>query len=74
MMDDDDQDMMLFFSSRGPTAAGGFKPNVTAPGTELSSVQLNAAPGGAGGLDVYWGTSMAAPTATGGRREWRCFS
>jgi stage V sporulation protein SpoVS len=60
-----DDDFMLFFSSRGPTAAGGFKPNLTAPGTELSSVQLNAAPGARGGLDVYWGTSMAAPAATG---------
>ncbi len=60
-----DDDFMLFFSSRGPTAAGGFKPNVSAPGTELSSVQLNAAPGQRAGLDVYWGTSMAAPSATG---------
>jgi hypothetical protein len=62
---DPDQDLMLFFSSRGPTAAGGFKPNLTAPGTELSSVQLNSALGAHAGLDVYWGTSMAAPTATG---------
>lgn len=61
----DGDNFMLFFSSRGPTASGGFKPNVSAPGTELSSVQLNAAPGARSGLDVYWGTSMAAPTATG---------
>ena len=60
-----EQDFMLFFSSRGPTAAGGFKPNISAPGTELSSVQLNAANGARSGLDVYWGTSMAAPTAAG---------
>lgn len=60
-----DDDFMLFFSSRGPTAAGGFKPNITAPGTELSSVQLNAASGQRAGLDVYWGTSMAAPSASG---------
>lgn len=60
-----DTDFMLFFSSRGPTAAGGFKPNISAPGTELSSVQLNASPGGRPGLDVYWGTSMAAPAAAG---------
>jgi hypothetical protein len=59
-------DFMLFFSSRGPTASGGFKPSITAPGTELSSLPLNTAPGGRGGLDVYWGTSMAAPTVTGG--------
>jgi subtilisin family serine protease len=60
-----DDECMLFFSSRGPTAAGGFKPNLAAPGTELSSVQLNTAPGGRAGLDIYWGTSMAAPSATG---------
>lgn len=60
-----DDDFMLFFSSRGPTAAGGLKPNISAPGTELSSIQLNAAPGARPGLDVFWGTSMAAPTATG---------
>ncbi len=62
---DGDAEFMFFFSSRGPTAAGGFKPNVSAPGTELSAVQLNAAPGARGGLDVYWGTSMAAPSAAG---------
>ena len=60
-----DADFMLFFSSRGPSAAGGFKPNVSAPGTEMSAVPLNVAPGSRGGLDVYWGTSMAAPTAAG---------
>ncbi len=60
-----DEDFVLFFSSRGPTAAGGFKPNLVAPGTELSSIQLNSAQGARAGLDVYWGTSMAAPTATG---------
>jgi subtilisin family serine protease len=62
---DRNKDFMLMFSSRGPSASGGFKPNITAPGTELSSVQLNAALGARAGLDVYWGTSMAAPAATG---------
>ena len=62
---EDDTDFMLFFSSRGPTAAGGFKPSLSAPGTELSAVRLNNLPGVRGGLDVYWGTSMAAPTAAG---------
>jgi subtilisin family serine protease len=61
----EEPDFLLFFSSRGPSAAGGFKPNLSAPGTELSSIQLNAAPGARAGLDVYWGTSMAAPAATG---------
>lgn len=58
-------DFVLFFSSRGPTAAGGFSPNLSAPGTELSSVQLNSAPGAHAGIDVYWGTSMSAPVVTG---------
>ena len=61
----DDHDFLMFFSSRGPTAAGGFKPNISAPGTELSAIQLNASDGARSGLDTYWGTSMAAPTATG---------
>ena len=62
----EEEDFVLFFSSRGPTSAGGFKPTLSAPGTELSSIQLNTAPGAQGGMAVYWGTSMAAPTATGG--------
>jgi subtilisin family serine protease len=62
---DANDDFMLFFSSRGPTAAGGFKPSLAAPGTELSAVQLNAPVGAQGGLSVYWGTSMSAPTTAG---------
>ena len=58
-------DFVMYFSSRGPSAAGGFKPNISAPGTQLSAVQLNAAPGFRAGSDVYWGTSMAAPAAAG---------
>ncbi len=59
------EDFVFDFSSRGPTASGGLKPDIMAPGTELSSVQLNATPGTLGGLDMDWGTSMAAPTAAG---------
>ena len=59
------RDFMLFFSSRGPSGSGGFQPNIVAPGTELSSIQLNSALGAHGGMDVYWGTSMATPTAAG---------
>lgn len=62
---DNDEDFVMFFSSRGPTSAGGFKPNIAAPGTQLSTIQLNSAAGSRSGLDVYWGTSMAAPAATG---------
>lgn len=61
----EDEDFLLFFSGRGPSAAGGFKPNLVAPGTELSAVRLNTAPGSRGGLDVYWGTSMSAPATAG---------
>ena len=60
-----DDDFMMYFSSRGPSAAGGFKPNISAPGTQLSVIQLNSAPGFRSGADVYWGTSMAAPAAAG---------
>jgi hypothetical protein len=59
------EDYLLYFSSRGPSAAGGLKPDVAAPGTWLSAIQLNAAPGAASGLGVMWGTSMASPAAAG---------
>lgn len=60
-----DEDFLLYFSSRGPTAAGGMKPDIAAPGTWLSAIQLNSAPGAASGLDVMWGTSMASPATAG---------
>lgn len=60
-----DQPFLFFFSSRGPTAAGGFKPNVVAPGGQLSAVQLSHGEGHRAGLDAYWGTSMSAPATTG---------
>ena len=59
------EDFLLYFSSRGPTAAGGLKPDISAPGTWLSAVPLNAAPGVVSGLDVKWGTSMASPAMAG---------
>ena len=60
-----EDDFLLYFSSRGPTAAGGMKPDVTAPGTWLSAIQLNGIPGAITGLNVMWGTSMASPAAAG---------
>ncbi len=61
--DGKDQDFVMGFSSRGPLGNGGFKPNVTAPGTQLSAVSLNKA--GRAGTDIMQGTSMSAPTVTG---------
>jgi subtilisin family serine protease len=58
-----DEDFVMNFSSRGPLGNGGFKPNVTAPGTQLSAVALNKA--GRAGTDIMQGTSMSAPTVTG---------
>jgi hypothetical protein len=60
-----DSSFMLFFSGRGPSASGGFKPNLVAPGTEMSSIQLNTAHGALSGVNVLWGTSMASPAAAG---------
>ncbi len=60
-----DDDFMMYFSSRGPHAAFGLKPNLAAPGSQLSSIQLNGTYGSRSSLDQYWGTSMAAPAATG---------
>jgi hypothetical protein len=67
------QDGLFVFSSRGPREDGGFKPNIVAPGSAISSVPgwqpgqpvagTYALPPGYGMLN---GTSMAAPQATGG--------
>src|SRR5262249_3679006 len=58
-------DFVLFFSGRGPTASGGFKPNLVAPGSSLSSVPLNSSDNIRAGLGTKWGTSMATPVAAG---------
>jgi len=61
------------FSSRGPREDGGFKPNIVAPGSAISSVPgwqpgqpvagtYNLPPG----YGMLQGTSMASPQATGG--------
>lgn len=62
------------YSSHGPREDGGFKPNLMAPGSAISSVpmfwepdQLNEVPYKLPvGLSMFNGTSMAAPEATGG--------
>ncbi|ASW56674.1 S8 family serine peptidase [Plantactinospora sp. KBS50] len=61
------------FSSRGPREDGGFKPNITAPGSAISTTplwQAGAPVPDAGyslppGYSMLNGTSMAAPEATG---------
>jgi subtilisin family serine protease len=61
--DGKDEDFVMGFSSRGPLGNGGFKPNITAPGTQLSAISLNKA--GRAGTGVMQGTSMSAPAVAG---------
>ncbi|HEV3407934.1 MAG TPA: S8 family serine peptidase, partial [Gaiellaceae bacterium] len=49
------------FSSRGPTADGRMKPDVTAPGVDIGSAQA----GTTNGYVAYSGTSMATPFTAG---------
>ncbi|MBP2474935.1 subtilisin family serine protease [Crossiella equi] len=60
------------FSSRGPAENGGFKPNIVAPGSAISSTLQWEPPGPTAGTyelpagySMYNGTSMASPQATG---------
>ncbi|GAA2725951.1 S8 family serine peptidase [Cellulomonas aerilata] len=68
-------DQALFtFSSRGPREDGGLKPNITAPGSAISTVPLwqEGGPVPEAGYDLppgyamFNGTSMASPMAAGG--------
>ncbi len=62
------------FSSRGPREDGGFKPNITAPGSAISTVNTwikepDLAEAGYTlpiGVAMFNGTSMASPQAAGG--------
>ncbi|GLZ29983.1 serine protease [Lentzea sp. NBRC 105346] len=60
------------FSSRGPREDGGFKPNIVAPGSAISTTPRWQAGGPVAGTyalpagySMFNGTSMAAPQATG---------
>lgn len=60
------------FSSRGPAEDGGFKPNIIAPGSAISTTPRWQAGGPLpgtyalpAGYSMFNGTSMAAPQATG---------
>jgi subtilisin family serine protease len=62
---------LFTFSSRGPTEAGGFKPNIVAPGAAVSTIPawqpIQQSPYALPpGYAMGNGTSMAAPQATGG--------
>jgi hypothetical protein len=64
---------MFPFSSRGPREDGGFKPNITAPGAAISTIDswlpgLPVAEAGYSlppGYAMLQGTSMSSPQATG---------
>jgi len=64
-------DQLFVFSSRGPREDGGFKPDIIAPGSAVSSIPVWAqnfplvGPLPAG-YDMFNGTSMSAPQSTGG--------
>lgn len=60
------------FSGRGPTESGGFKPDIVAPGSAISTIPTWMAGGPVGGTydlppgyAMLQGTSMASPQAAG---------
>lgn len=63
----DDQDRLAGFSSRGPRVGdSGLKPDVTAPGVDITAAAPTAMPGqDPAGYTTMSGTSMAAPHVAG---------
>ncbi|HEU4331368.1 MAG TPA: S8 family serine peptidase, partial [Lapillicoccus sp.] len=69
---DERQDNMHPFSSRGPREDGGFKPQIIAPGSAVSTIPTWQNPAGqclpyacTTGYAMFNGTSMASPQAAG---------
>jgi subtilisin family serine protease len=65
-------DNLHYYSSRGPREDGGFKPNIVAPGSAISTVPTWQAGGPVAGTytlpagyAMFNGTSMASPQAAG---------
>ncbi|WP_328663601.1 S8 family serine peptidase [Streptomyces sp. NBC_00328] len=62
----DKQDQIAPFSSRGPTATGESKPDITAPGVDITAALTTEGPEPSGdGYTTMSGTSMSAPHAAG---------
>jgi hypothetical protein len=70
--DANQEDNLHPFSGRGPTESGGFKPDILAPGSAISTIPTWMAGGPVGGTydlppgyAMLQGTSMASPQAAG---------
>lgn len=62
----DKQDALASFSSRGPRIEdGGVKPDLTAPGVDITAAAASGAPGGDQAYVAKSGTSMASPHVAG---------
>ncbi|HEX4814577.1 MAG TPA: S8 family serine peptidase [Nonomuraea sp.] len=60
----DDSDKIAPFSNRGPRLDGGLKPDITAPGVDITAARGKDSPG-SGSYVAKSGTSMATPHVAG---------
>ncbi|MEV4625352.1 S8 family serine peptidase [Micromonospora sp. NPDC049523] len=61
----DSADQLADFSSQGPRADGGLKPELTAPGVDILAARSHYVRGGSGYYTTMSGTSMATPHVAG---------
>lgn len=62
----DKQDQLAHFSSTGPlTRSGALKPDITAPGVDITAARSQQMPSGDGAYQTISGTSMATPHVAG---------